>query len=58
MKPEKGARTSVCLASSPDVASVSGECFSKSRTARTSNESYNPDLAKKLWDLSGKYTRS
>ena len=58
MRPEKGARTTVYLASSPDVASVSGECFSKSRVAKTSKESYDLDLAKKLWDLSESYTRS
>lgn len=56
--PEKGARTSVYLASSSDVANVSGECYSKSRIARTSKESYDLELARKLWDLSERYTLS
>lgn len=56
--PEKGARTSVYLASSPEVASISGECFSRMRVARTSKESNDPALAKRLWDLSEDYTRN
>jgi len=54
-KPEKGARTSIYLASSPDVEKISGECFSKSRVASTSKESNDPELAKRLWDVSMGY---
>jgi NAD(P)-dependent dehydrogenase (short-subunit alcohol dehydrogenase family) len=55
--PEKGARTSVYLARSPEVANVSGECFRKGRVVRTSKESNDPDLAKRLWALSEEYTK-
>lgn len=53
--PEKGARTSIYLASSPDVERTSGECFSKSRVVETSKESNDPDLARRLWEVSMKY---
>lgn len=55
--PEKGARTSVYLASSPEVAKISGECFRKNRVATTSKESNDPALAKRLWELSEQYTK-
>lgn len=55
--PEKGARTSVFLASSPEVANISGECFRNSRVTRTSKESNDPALAQRLWELSEGYTR-
>jgi len=53
--PEKGARTSIYLASSPDVEKVTGECFSKSRIVKTSKDSNDPLLAKRLWEVSMKY---
>lgn len=53
--PEKGARTSVYLASSPDVEKITGECFSKGRVVKTSKESNDPALAKRLWEVSTKY---
>jgi hypothetical protein len=56
-KPEKGARTSIYLASSPDVEKVSGECFSKSRVVETSKESNDPELAKRLWEVSVGYVQ-
>ncbi len=55
--PEKGARTSVFLASSPSVADISGECFRNEKVARTSKESNDPVLAMRLWELSEEYTR-
>jgi len=54
--PEKGAETPIYLASSPEVESVSRECFRKKRIANTSRESNDLVLASKLWDLSVKYT--
>lgn len=55
--PERGARTSVFLATSPAVANISGECFRNKRVVRTSKESNNLALAKRLWELSEDYTR-
>jgi NAD(P)-dependent dehydrogenase (short-subunit alcohol dehydrogenase family) len=54
---EKGAETSVYLASSPEVANISGQCFRKRKVATTSEESNDSELAKRLWDLSEKYTQ-
>jgi NAD(P)-dependent dehydrogenase (short-subunit alcohol dehydrogenase family) len=54
--PEKGAETSIYLASSPEVEGISGECFRKKRIAKTYGESNDPVLARRLWELSVKYT--
>lgn len=55
--PEKGADTSVYLSSSSEVANISGECFRRRRIVKTSRESNDPVLAKRLWDLSEDRTR-
>jgi NAD(P)-dependent dehydrogenase (short-subunit alcohol dehydrogenase family) len=54
--PAEGARTSVYLASSPEVERVSGKYFVDSRPATSSSRSRDPDLAKKLWEFSAKLT--
>jgi len=51
---EKGAKTSVYLASSPEVEGVSSEYFEKKAIARASPEARDPDTARKLWILSEK----
>jgi len=56
ISPEKGAKTSVYLASSPKVASVTGEYFVDCKPQRSSLESYNEDIARQLWDVSLKLT--
>lgn len=55
--PKIGAETSIYLASSPDVGNISGEYFVKKKIKRSSKESYDMDLAKKLWDVSKKYLK-
>jgi NAD(P)-dependent dehydrogenase (short-subunit alcohol dehydrogenase family) len=50
--PEQGAETIIYLASSPDVADVTGEYFYKSRQATPSQEAQNDADAKRLWDIS------
>lgn len=47
---KKGAETSVYLASSDKVKSVSGKCFSKKKEIVTSAISYNQKVQKHLWD--------
>lgn len=47
----KGAETSIYLASSPEVANISGKYFVKCRESKSSPESYDLDASKKLWDL-------
>jgi NAD(P)-dependent dehydrogenase (short-subunit alcohol dehydrogenase family) len=54
ISPEKGAETPVYLASSPDVAEVTGKYFDDRREKRSSSESYDIALAQKLWDASSK----
>src|SRR5262245_47393384 len=51
--PEKGARTPVYLASSPDVASVSGKLFVDCKET-TMGAVANADTARRLWDISAK----
>jgi NAD(P)-dependent dehydrogenase (short-subunit alcohol dehydrogenase family) len=50
MTPEKGARTSVYLASSPEVEGVSGRYFKRSKPIKSSRQSYDEAAQKKLWD--------
>jgi hypothetical protein len=54
--PEEGAATSIHLASSPEVAGVTGGYFSNSRPKRSSRASYDRDLARKLWEVSAELT--
>jgi NAD(P)-dependent dehydrogenase (short-subunit alcohol dehydrogenase family) len=54
ISPEKGAETIVYLASSPDVASVSGEYFYKCRPATPTTEARDDAVAKRLWIESAK----
>ncbi len=50
--PEKGAETSIYLATSPAVASVSGQYFRRRRAVKSSSASYDPDIARRLWEIS------
>lgn len=54
--PVKGAETSIYLASSPEIEKISGECFAKRKVVKMSEESNDPALATRLWDLSVKCT--
>ena len=55
-KPEKGARTSIYLASSPEVEGISGEYFANQRSVESSEASRDETIAKKLWSLSESLT--
>ncbi len=48
---EKGAETSVYLASSPEVAGVSGKYFVKKKAVPSSKKSYDMAIQKKLWNV-------
>jgi NAD(P)-dependent dehydrogenase (short-subunit alcohol dehydrogenase family) len=54
--PEKGARTSIYLASSPEVEGFSGGYFADEKPATSSEVSRDEELARKLWTLSEKLT--
>lgn len=49
---EKGARTTVFLASAPEVAGVSGKYFANSREKRPRAPARDADAARRLWDVS------
>jgi NAD(P)-dependent dehydrogenase (short-subunit alcohol dehydrogenase family) len=55
--PEKGAKTIVYLASSPDAQNLSGEYLEKLKAKKSSEESYDEEIAQRLWDVSAKLTR-
>jgi NAD(P)-dependent dehydrogenase (short-subunit alcohol dehydrogenase family) len=52
LTPEKGAATSIYLASSPEVAKVTGKYFDKKKPRETSPEANNQETARKLWAAS------
>jgi NAD(P)-dependent dehydrogenase (short-subunit alcohol dehydrogenase family) len=56
LSPEKGAETSIFLASSPDVEGVTGKYFIKKLEVASSPESYNQEIAERLWEESTKLT--
>jgi NAD(P)-dependent dehydrogenase (short-subunit alcohol dehydrogenase family) len=56
ISPERGARTSIYLASSPDVEGISGEYFARCRQQESSEASRNKVAAKDLWELSTELT--
>jgi NAD(P)-dependent dehydrogenase (short-subunit alcohol dehydrogenase family) len=57
ISPEKGAQTTIYLASSPDVSCISGEYFAKSKITSSSKESKDMDVANKLWNVSLEYVK-
>src|SRR5215207_538723 len=56
ISPEKGAETSIYLASSPEVESLSSRYFVKKAEARSSDVSYDERLARRLWEVSAELT--
>jgi NAD(P)-dependent dehydrogenase (short-subunit alcohol dehydrogenase family) len=57
LSPEKGAETSIYLATSPNVANTTGKYFVKKKEVRTSAESYDEKVAEKLWKVSEELTK-
>lgn len=54
ISPEEGARTSVFLASAPDVEGVTGQYFYKCKAVRSKPISYDKAIAGRLWEISEK----
>lgn len=52
--PEEGAQTSIYLASSPEVKTITGKYFVKSVPRRSSTLSYDESLQRQLWEESAK----
>ncbi len=53
---DKGAETSIYLASSPEVEGVTGKYFDKKRAVKSSAQSYDAALARRLWEVSAEIT--
>ena len=56
LKPQDGARTSIYLASSPEVEGISGKYFVQCKDVPSSPQSYNADTARRLWQISEQMT--
>ena len=52
LTPEKGARTTVYLASSPEVANVTGAYFAKCKQKTPSANARDDEAAEQLWQVS------
>ena len=50
--PEKGAETSIYLASSPEVEGITGKYFANKKPVNSAPISYDQDLARALWERS------
>lgn len=56
LTPEEGARTTVYLASSPEVEGISGKYFEKSKAVPSSRASYDEESQRRLWAISEQMT--
>jgi NAD(P)-dependent dehydrogenase (short-subunit alcohol dehydrogenase family) len=52
LTPQKGARTSIYLASSPDVAGVTGEYFVKCKPKKPRKQALDVEGGRRLWEVS------
>lgn len=57
LSPADGAKTSLYLASSPEVANVTGKFFDKCREVAPTAAAQDAAAAKRLWEISAKLTR-
>jgi NAD(P)-dependent dehydrogenase (short-subunit alcohol dehydrogenase family) len=54
--PERGARTSIYLASSSKVEGVTGKYFARRRQQKSSEASHNEEAGRRLWEMSAELT--
>ncbi len=54
--PERGARTSIYLASSPEVEGVTCKYFARRRQQKSSKASHNEEASRRLWEVSEELT--
>jgi retinol dehydrogenase 12 len=54
ISPEKGARTLIYLATSPEVADISGGYFAKCRLTKPSHDAEDDAAARRLWDVTAR----
>jgi NAD(P)-dependent dehydrogenase (short-subunit alcohol dehydrogenase family) len=55
--PEKGAETSLYLATSPEIEGITGKYFVNKKEEKSSKQSHDIEIAQKLWDISVKLTK-
>ncbi len=53
---QQGAETVIYLASSPEVKGITGKYFKNNKAVKSSKDSYNAHLARKLWQFSEEQT--
>ena len=56
LSPQRGAETIVYLASSDEAEGLNGEYLEKLKVKKSSDESYDDEIAQRLWDVSEKLT--
>src|SRR2546428_117779 len=56
LSPQRGAETIVYLASSDEAGGLNGEYLEKLKVKKSSDESYDDEIAQRLWDVSEKLT--
>jgi NAD(P)-dependent dehydrogenase (short-subunit alcohol dehydrogenase family) len=54
--PQEGAQTTLYLAASPEVEGVTGQYFDRCKAVRSSGVSYDPQIARRLWEISAEMT--
>jgi len=52
--PEKGAQTSLFLATSPEVDGINGKYFAKCQPTQSSQRSYDVAMQRRLWEESAR----
>jgi NAD(P)-dependent dehydrogenase (short-subunit alcohol dehydrogenase family) len=57
LRPEKGAKTVIHLATSPQVEGITGKYFVRQQARRSSQASYDRATAERLWHVSAEWTR-
>ena len=57
LSPEEGAMTVVWLSSSPDMEGIAGKYYAKQREKTSSEESYDLEVASRLWKISAELTK-
>jgi hypothetical protein len=51
LSPEKGARTALYLATSPEVEGVTGRYFERCRARKTTQITHDRELASRIWEV-------
>jgi hypothetical protein len=54
--PAQGAETAIFLATSDEVGGVTGKYFCKKKAIKSSQSSYNKEMAERLWAMSAEMT--